>query len=227
MPRSPAASLFVDDEPILRFEESSPSPTPSPRRTHASLPPGESAANEGNPYGSLKRKQEELLKLRQELERTERETSHLEAQRRKEERFVSGRREISEKLSRSLVRLERELYNAQKAIEEITAARDLFQRHLDLLRGLKPEAWQRNNLDGELDRAIAAIDDAEVEFCKTSRRLAATLPGEAGAEAAAAATALPGDFRGWVRAGFAFTLPATVVLLIVICALFVLARSIP
>lgn len=203
MSRSSAASMFVEDEPVLRFEESSSSPSRG-RKGH--LPEELNLENDDASFGSLKRKQEELLKLRQQLERTERETSQLEAQRRKEERLSTGRREMTEKLSRSLVRLERELYNAQKAIEEISAARELYQRHLEVLRRLQPETWQQGNLDGELDRAIAAIDDAEVEYCKTSRRLAATLPGEAAAEAAT--TGLPKGFGGWLTAGLAFTLPA-------------------
>ena len=209
MPRSATAtSLFLEDEPALKFEE------PSASRHVATAPqPGvyqhiseNQAATHDDPYASLKNKQEHLLKLRQELERTERETSQMEALRKKEDRFDSGRREIAEKLSRALVRLDRELYNAQKAIEEINAARDLYQRHLDVIRTLHPERWDRSNLDGELDRSIAAIEDAEIEFSKTSRRLASTLPGEAGIELAGAAS-FPRDFKTWLRIGFAASLP--------------------
>jgi hypothetical protein len=216
MSRSSAASLFAEDEPILRFEESH----SSVARPRKSQPAPEAAPEiDDASYSSLKRKQEELLNLRQQLERTERETSHLEVQRRKEERFATGRREMSEKFSRALARLERELYNSHKAIEEITAARDLYQHHLEVLRGLQPEGWQRGDLDVELDRAIAAIDDAEVEFGKTSRRLAATLPGEAAAESTLN-TSLPHGFFSWLSAGFAFTLPAMIALLVIAYIVF-------
>lgn len=203
--------MFAEDEPVLRFEESS-APVARTRKGHlaADNPPEIDDAS----YGSLKRKQEELLNLRQQLERTERETSELEIQRGKEERFTTGRRQMGEKLSRSLVRLDRELYNSQKAIEEITTARDLYQHHLTVLRGLQPEAWKHGDLDGELDRAIAAIDDAEVEFGKTARRLAATLPSEAMADSALNG-ALPRGFLAWLSAGFAFTLPAMLALLLI------------
>ncbi len=194
MPRPSAASLFAEDEPILRFEESS---SPAVRLRKPQAPVESASETDDASYGSLKRKQEELLNLRHQLERTERETSQLEVQRRKEERFATGRREMGEKLSRSIARLERELYNSHKAIEEITAARDLYQHHFEVLRGLHPESWQRGDLDGELDRAIAAIDDAEVEFGKTSRRLAATLPGEAAAETALNGN-LPRSFVSWL-----------------------------
>lgn len=211
MTRPSAASLFAEDEPVLRFEES---PGPAGRSRKVNPPAGIAPEPDDASYGSLKRKQEELLKLRQQLERTERETSQLEVQRRKEERFATGRRELIEKFSRAIARLERDLYSSQKAIEEITAARDLYQHHLEVLHSLQPESWQRGDLDVELDRAIDAIDDAETEFGKTARRLAATLPGEAAAEASPGDT-LPRGFLSWLTAGFAFTLPAMIGLLFI------------
>ena len=210
MSRSTTASLLMQDEPILKFEEST-----GYRHGHSNSGFASSSDTEDESYGSLKRKQEELLKLRQELERTERETSELESQRRKEERFSTGRREMTEKLSRSLVRLERELYNSQKAIEEITTARDLYQRHLEVLQSVRPESWQRANLDAELERAIGAIEDSEDVYGKTSRRLANVIPGEAAAMEAEARPAFPTDFKSWMFFGFAFTLPLALIFLAV------------
>lgn len=200
----------MQDEPILKFEEST-----GYRHGHPNSGFASSSDTEDESYGSLKRKQEELLKLRQDLERTERETSELECQRRKEERFSTGRREMTEKLSRSLVRLERELYNSQKAIEEITTARDLYQRHLEVLQSVRPESWQRANLDAELERAIGAIEDSEDVYGKTSRRLANVIPGEAAAMEAEARPAFPTDFKSWMFFGFAFTLPLALIFLAV------------
>lgn len=217
--RSATTLMLQGDEPALRFEEvQRPAAASSYQAASSSRPEAHSSHN-NDPYTSLKQKQEELLKIRQQLEKTERETSQLETLRRKEERFDTGRREMTEKLSRCLVRLERDLYNTQKAIEEITTARDLYQRHLEVLRGLQPEAWQRGNLDEELDRAIGAIEDAEDEYGKVSRRLASVLPSEAAAaEAEALASrggaALPKDFVTWMRYGLAFTLPLIVALLL-------------
>ncbi len=208
MSRSTTASLHMQDEPILKFEESN-----GYRQSHSNAGFASSADTDDESYGSLKRKQEELLKLRQELERTERETSELESQRRKEERFSTGRREMTEKLSRSLVRLERELYNSQKAIEEITTARDLYQRHLEVLQSVRPESWQRANLDAELEHAIGAIEDSEDVYGKTSRRLANVIPGEAAALEAEARPAFPTDFKSWMFFGFAFTLPIALIYL--------------
>jgi chromosome segregation ATPase len=208
MPRSANAMMLDADEPALRFEEVNRAPATSSLHLNSIR---HEPSSDNDPYTSLKRKQEELLKIRQQLEKTERETNQLETLRRKEERFDTGRREMTETLSRSLVRLERDLYNAQKAIEEITTARDTYQRHLDVLRSLQPEAWQRGNLDAELDRAIGAIEDAEGEYGKVSRRLASVLPEEAAAVSAerssVAGGVLPQNFVAWMRCGLAFTLP--------------------
>lgn len=207
MPRSAHAMLDAE-EPALRFEEVNRGPATSSLHLNSIR---RDTTTDNDPYSSLKQKQEELLKIRQQLEKTERETNQLETLRRKEERFETGRREMTETLSRSLVRLERDLYNAQKAIEEITAARDTYQRHLDVMHRLQPESWQRGNLDEELDRSIGAIEDAEDEYGKVTRRLASVLP-----EASAATMerpsstlggALPQNFVAWMRCGLAFTLP--------------------
>jgi len=204
MTRSATALMLDADEPALRFEESASVPA-SPAYHNSPLSPA--SGENGDPYNSLKRKQEELLKIRQQLEKTERETNELESLRRKEDRFDSGRREMTEKLSRSLVRLERELYAAHKAIEEIGLAKEAYQRHLDVMRALQPEAWHRGNLEAELERAIGAIEDAEEEFGKTSRRLASVLPGEQAVLESKTSGSLPQDFVGWMRCGAAFTLP--------------------
>jgi len=213
MPRSANAMMLHADEPALRFEEANRAPATS--SLHLNSIRHEPTDND--PYSSLKRKQEELLKIRQQLEKTERETNQLETLRRKEERFDTGRREMTETLSRSLVRLERDLYNAQKAIEEITTARDTYQRHLDVLHGLQPEAWQRGNLDAELDRAIGAIEDAEGEYGKVTRRLASVLPEGSGTPERSSTIgggAMPQNFVAWMRCGLAFTLPLIAALIL-------------
>ncbi|TLD69843.1 hypothetical protein FEM03_16110 [Phragmitibacter flavus] len=165
--------------------------------------------SEDDPFTELKHKQESLLRIRQELEKTQRETEELELRKNKEERFSNGRREVCERLARSLAKLDRELYNSQKAIEEISTARDSFQRHLDALRDIHPESWHRGALEEELDRSIGAVEDAEDDYSKAIRRLATVMPmrEEGGAFAALASGMLPADFKGWMLLGFAFTLP--------------------
>jgi hypothetical protein len=64
-------------------------------------------AVEDDRYAELHDKQTNMVRLQQELERTRREARELELRRAKEERFDDGRREIAERLARSLAKLER------------------------------------------------------------------------------------------------------------------------
>jgi len=88
---------------------------------------------------------------------------------------------------------------------------------LDVLHGLQPEAWQRGNLDAELDRAIGAIEDAEGEYGKVTRRLASVLPEGSGTPERSSTIgggAMPQNFVAWMRCGLAFTLPLIAALIL-------------
>ena len=229
-----ANPVFEEDTSVLRFEEADDiSSSFDSRSNHFS---SESSSDEdGHGPTDLRKKQEELLHLRHALEQKEREANQLELRRQKEERFTNGRRDMGERFSRALVKLERELYNAHKAIEEISIAKNSFDRHLDILRSLHPEAWQRANLDAELDHALASIEDAEDEYEKTMRRIVSILPQDqviaapsptnfAPVSAVVQSPVLPTDFREQLRYGFAFTLPLGVIVLIAIILARILFR---
>ncbi len=162
----------------------------------------------------VKAAQERLTLLRQQQEEIEREKKHLEELRQKQERFGSGKRDVLEKLTRSTSGLDRELYEAQKLVEEISLTRDAFARHLDALRNLQPEKWARSQVDQELDNALAAIEDAEDDYSKGVRRInacrrseAALLQSELAIDAPETAAFAGDDAATWMRRGFAFTLP--------------------
>ena len=153
--------------------------------------------------------QEELLHLRQRQEEIERQQQQLELIRQKQERFGRGKRELTEKLSRTLSTIESELYNTQKLAEELGATHDSYNRHLDILRALQPEKWQRHQVDEELDRALAAIEEAQTDFAKSSRRLDALRPTpavEAGVGGSFSSNAMAGhdSLVNWAKRGFAF-----------------------
>ncbi len=166
----------------------------------------------------VKEAQERLTLLRQQQEEIEREKKHLEELRQKQERFATGKRDILEKLARATSGLDRELYDAQKLVEEISLSRDNFARHLEVLRNLQPEKWARSQVDQELGNALAAIEDAEDDYAKGVRRLAACRHSEAAAQTShlldassdnprALSFAAADDAATWMRRGLAFTLP--------------------
>lgn len=212
------SGFLEEDADNVRFEDATHFDHPYPQRPTPAVN-GYHEAPAPSDADDLKRKQEELLRLRHALLEKEREANHLELRKEREERFNTGRREMGEKFSRWLVRLERELYNAQKSIEEITVAKDLFERHQIRLRSLQPEGWNRSNIDAELDEALGSVEDAEDEFAKTVRRLSAVLPQDAPTQVAQAPApaqqpAAADDFLHNMRRGFAFTLPLGLMVLV-------------
>ena len=166
----------------------------------------------------VKAAQERLTQLRQQQEEIEREQKHLEELRQKQELFGSGKRDILEKLTRSTSSLDRELYDAQKLVEEISITRDTFSRHLEIIRNLQPEKWSRSQVESELDNALTAIEDADEDYTKGIRRLSTCRRSEtASAPESHDFQPTPSslqstpfandDWTAWLRRGLAFTLP--------------------
>jgi chromosome segregation ATPase len=156
----------------------------------------------------VKEAQEELLQLRLRQEEIQRQQEQLELIRQKQERFARGKRELLEKLGRAATAIESELYNTQKLVEELSIAEENANRHLEVLRGLQPEKWQRSQVDEELDIALAAIDEARADFAKSNRRLDALRPAPEQVEAASAGVSGlafgPDDLQTWLKRGAAF-----------------------
>lgn len=181
----------------------------------------------------VKAAQEQLVQLRLQQEEIERQKQHLEALRIKQERFVAGKRDLLEKIGRSAGHVERELYDAQKRVEELALTHDEFRRHLEILKSLQPEKWHRSQVNEELDGALSAIEDAENDFAKGIRRLHAMGPQEGVSTGAtlnsddtnptvmSSFSANSDDLQTWLRRGFAFTLPlmGTVLVAIVLIRL--------
>ncbi len=176
-----------------------------------------SADSFDNVEHKVKHAQEQLAQLRQRQEEIERQKQHLENLRLKQERFVSGKRDLLEKISRANSHVERELDEAQKRADELRITHEEFSRHIDILKSLQPEKWHRTQVDQELDGALIAIEEAEQDFAKGLRRLHMIQPPEpvgsfAPASLEETTTRSPfsnaaDDLSTWLRRGFAFSLP--------------------
>jgi DNA repair exonuclease SbcCD ATPase subunit len=175
----------------------------------------------------VKEAQQRLAALRAQQEEVERQKHMLETLRHKQERFVSGKKDISEKLERSLRAVCEDLEDARRRVEDLAITQKDFQDHLDELKTFLPERWHRSQLDHELDRALSCLDEAEVSYEKGMRRIAASRPTETSPlqlaadaeEGSALHSSLPflsggDDLATWVRRGFAFTLPLIVTLIV-------------
>jgi cell division protein FtsB len=161
----------------------------------------------------VQKAQEQLLQLKRQQEQIEKQKRELEELSRRQEELDRGRAEMSDKLTRSLVILEREAYDSQKKLEQLRATRESFTQHLQLLETIDPKSWNPAELHKELSRALSTVDDARAEFSQQRSRLQAGASEESGEgplpEAAPKLAGMAGrrSFGQWVQIGFALTLP--------------------
>jgi len=161
----------------------------------------------------VQKAQEQLLQLRRQQEQIEKQKRELEELSRRQEELERGRAEMTDKLTRSLVVLEREAYETQKKLEQLRATRESFGQHLEILEGIDPKGWNSADLHRELSRALSTVDDARAEFSQQRSRLQAIATQDA--EDVPLPEAGPEVVRGggersfgqWILIGFALSLP--------------------
>lgn len=164
----------------------------------------------------VQKAQEQLQLLKRQQEQIEKQKRELEELSRRQEELERGRSEMTDKLTRSLVVLEREGYDAQKKLEQIRATHESFTQHLQLLEGIEPKAWNPTELPKELSRALSTVDDARAEFSQQRSRLEAgsgETPDLDLPEATTPRASGSGgrrSFGEWMQIGLALTLPLIV-----------------
>src|SRR3954452_24321163 len=121
----------------------------------------------------VQKAQEALIQLKRQQDQIEKEKRELEELSRRQEELERGRAEMSDKLTRSLVILEREAYDTQKKLEQLRATRESFGQHLELIESIDPKSWSPADLHKELSRALSTVDDARTEFSQQRSRLQA------------------------------------------------------
>src|SRR3979409_2548077 len=89
----------------------------------------------------VQKAQEQLLQLKRQAEQMREQKNGLERVKRPAERLERGRAEMTDKLSRSLVILEREGYDSQKKLEQIRTTHESFTQHLQLLESIEQKTW--------------------------------------------------------------------------------------
>src|ERR1700746_4107008 len=159
----------------------------------------------------VQKAQEQLLQLRRQQEQIEKQKRELEELSRRQEESYGGPAEMTDKLTRSLVVLEREAYETQNKLEQLRATRESFGQHLEVLEGIDPKGWNPSDLHRELSRALSTVDDARAEFSQQRSRLQAIATQESDdvplPEAAPGVAGKGGDrsFGQWVAIGFALS----------------------
>ena len=203
------------------------------RTTEQMLELGEDEANSTEHLDSqVQKAQEQLFLLKKQQEQIEKQKRELEELSRRQEELERGRAEMGDKLTRSLVVLEREAYDSQKKLEQIRATRESFEQHLALLESIDPKSWNPAELHKELSRALSTVDDARAEFSQQRSRLTATAGDEMGdvalPEAAPDVAGIGGanGFMQWMQIGLALTLPLIVFGIIALIVFLWMAASV-
>ncbi len=174
----------------------------------------------------VQKAQEQLLQLKRQSEQIEKQKRELEELSRRQEELERGRAEMTDKLSRSLVILEREGYDSQKKLEQIRTTHESFTQHLALLEAIEPKSWNPAELPKELSRALSTVDDARTEFSQQRSRLEAGNSDQSAdldlPETSSGLSGIGGGktFAQWVGIGFAVTLPLIIFGIIALLVFF-------
>jgi chromosome segregation ATPase len=154
--------------------------------------------------------QERLTALKRQAEQLEREKQKLEELSRRQDQFDSGRSEMVDKFTGSLVQIQRETDETLKRLEILKNVQTSFTSYLQELESINPKEWSQAELPKELARAIGAIEDARSVYTKAQAQVAAD-EGRGGPSPYEAEGAESGQSFGyWLMAGVAFTLPLCV-----------------
>lgn len=174
------------------------------------------------------RAQEQLLQLRQQQEALERQKRELEALGQRQSAFEASREDVARRISRAVVSLEREQYEAERQVEHLRACREKLEHQVNMLELIDPTHWAKGETARELNRAEGAVEEAEAELSKACARINAEQgrevlapAGNVGRQAGHGGLADLG-FGYWLKAGLAFTLPLMVILGIAIAVFFYL-----
>ncbi len=203
-------------------------PTP-PRDQFLDLPEGDPLSTEHLDEKVQQAEQQEQS-LKRQLETIEKQKREFAELSRRQEALITGRNDLSEKLTRALVVIEREAMEASKRLEMLQTMDTAFHQHLETLDAINPKLWDEADISKELTRAMASVDDARGEYSRSFPKVGAMPEQAAGASAADTGFTADysggdgKDFLGWLKIGFAFSLPLIVLGLI---ALIVIASRLP
>ena len=171
---------------------------------------------------------EQLLSLKRQQESIEKQKRELEEMSRRQEQLHAGRSEMVDRFTRAAVVLEREIYDAQKRVEQLQLINESFNQHHAYIESISPKNWEGLDIGKELAKALGAVDDARSEYNKSLPKISPETESGRGDPVAASAgfqlnyndAATEKDFIYWLKAGFAFTLPLLALGIVLIFVLF-------
>ncbi|MGC1480209.1 MAG: hypothetical protein WA771_06875 [Chthoniobacterales bacterium] len=168
----------------------------------------------------VQKAQAELGELKRRAEQIEKDKARLEEMGRRQDELEAGRAEMVDKLTRSLVIVQRESEESQKRLEQLHSIHGSFLTHLRTLEDINPRMWTGPELPKELSKSLSAVDDARAEHLKLNAKVAPDI-GDDGHSAGGSDyyddyAGVEKGFSYWLTAGFAFTLPVMVLIILIV-----------
>ncbi|WP_193211023.1 hypothetical protein [Luteolibacter marinus] len=181
------------------------------RSTQLEMNPGQAAGGrQGEDVeGKLRAAQVQLEQLQQQREELERQKQEVETLNVRKREFIGAQVELTERLSSTLTRIDREVYEMRQEIDDLEQCRSCFAGHLGKLEKINPDGWTRDNLATALERAMAVADHADDEYSQAAEHFSRSRSGNI-FNGAKARRVVSGDFARQFRNGLAFNLPILV-----------------
>jgi vacuolar-type H+-ATPase subunit I/STV1 len=152
--------------------------------------------------------QERILALKRQSEQLEREKQKLEELSRRQDQFDSGRSEMVDKFTASLVHIQRETDQTLKRLEILKNVQETFTDCLQDLEAINPKDWTPEDLHKELSKALGVVEDARSVFVKAQAQIGADDELPVGPSPYETEHFSHGhSFGYWLMAGFGFNLP--------------------
>ena len=162
--------------------------------------------------GKLADAQTQLEMLQAQRRELERQKLALEDLNHRKQEFLNGQLDLTEKFSSAVTAIERDLFQSKQEIDDLEQTREAFVNHLNRIENLNPEAWPKDSLSNELQKALTILDKAEDEYEQAASYFANTRKTELFGASHAGPRGLGGssDFQTMLRNGFAFNLPVII-----------------
>jgi chromosome segregation ATPase len=178
------------------------------RSTQLEMTPGTTAgARQGEDVeGKLRAAQVQLEQLQHQREELERQKQEVETLNIRKRELVSSQVELTDRLSSTLTRIDREVYELREHIDDLEQCRSCFAGHLAKLEKINPDGWNRDSLGAALEKAMAIVEHADDEYSQAAEHYSRSRSGNL-FNGAKARRVMSGDFARQFRNGLAFNLP--------------------
>ncbi|MGD1979657.1 MAG: hypothetical protein PVJ98_09700 [Akkermansiaceae bacterium] len=159
--------------------------------------------------GKVADAQSQLEMLHAQRRELERQKLALEELNHRKQEFLNGQLDLTEKFAASITAIERELFESKQELEDLEQTRAAFANHLNRIESLNPEAWPKETLNTELQKALVILDKAEDEYDQAASYFAGTRKSGifGGNPGNIRGLSSSSDFQTMLRNGFAFNLP--------------------